>query len=175
MVLDSEKLESVISDAMEFISHELYIANRSNDIENVLKKYHLEHLLSTAYEYYDRRDAKIIVIGQSQLNPSQMRLRIKKAGVKDEDVEIIDDYEKMTNIDFSFLKNSSKYSDVLIGPMPHKVKGIDGFSSLIALIENNPSEYPKLIKLETNGELKITKTSLDEAISKTRYIEDRCI
>ena len=83
----------------------------------------------------------------------------RKYGIKENRIEFELDYARLTNYNFSKLRNSMVYSDVLVGPMPHKVEGIEGFSSFLAMTEANPEEFPKIIKLESSNELKITKNT----------------
>ena len=64
------------------------------------------------------------------------------------------------------------YSDVLVGPMPHKVKGIEGYSSFLAMVEHCPEEFPKVIRLENANELKITKESFKTGLLETRLYYD---
>jgi hypothetical protein len=53
---------------------------------------------------------------------------------------------------------------VLFGPIPHSVSRKGDKPSIIAHLENNDG-YPKVIRLtDTNGQLKITKSNLKEAI-----------
>ena len=44
-------------------------------------------------------------------------------------------------------------------------------SSLLADMKNNPSIYPRVIEASANSKLKISKTSFETAIRKTRYYE----
>ena len=64
------------------------------------------------------------------------------------------------------------YSDILVGPLPHKVKGIENYSSFLAMAEANPEEFPKIIRLEGSNELKITKHSFLDGLLKTRLYND---
>ena len=64
------------------------------------------------------------------------------------------------------------YSDVLVGPLPHRVEGIDGYSSFLAMVEANPEDFPKIIRLESANELKITKESFKNGLLNTRLFND---
>ena len=55
--------------------------------------------------------------------------------------------------------------------MPHKIEGMGDTSSLITEIEKNPSEYPKLIKATSNGDLKFSITGFKNYILRTRFFE----
>ena len=60
------------------------------------------------------------------------------------------------------------YSDILIGPIPHKVKGLDESSSFLSMVRKNPNMFPKVIDIRNSNELKIKKTSFLNGILKTR-------
>lgn len=174
MSYDINQLQDIVSEAQNLISAEIFNAYRNNELNEVLSKHGYSHLIDDAYEFYDKRNSKIIIIGDCEsIGIDQVRMTLKKSGVDSNDYEIISDYSKITNMSFDFLKNSSIYSDVLIGPMPHKVKGIEGYSSLPAMIMDNQKNYPKLTEIVANSSLKISKASLRDAINKTRYINDR--
>ena len=82
------------------------------------------------------------------------------------------DYTKLHNYDFGNLRNSMTYSDVLVGPLPHKVEGIGSFSSFLAMVDSCPEEFPKVIRLEASNELKITKESFKNGLLNTRLFND---
>lgn len=64
----------------------------------------------------------------------------------------------MTNFDVSILENSMQYTDVFIGPVLHKMKGIgDTDNPVQKLLEGSETLYPKTHKLMSGNELKITK------------------
>ena len=71
------------------------------------------------------------------------------------------------------LRNKEKYSDVLIGPIPHSLSGKEGTASIFGLIEKNKTEYPKTIKLTQKGGkhdiLKITKEGFKEGLKATSF------
>ena len=43
---------------------------------------------------------------------------------------------------------------------------------LVALIENNPKEYPKLLKAIANNSLKITTSNFKELLQQNRYFQE---
>ena len=93
-------------------------------------------------------------------------------GINKDQIEFGPDYVRMHNFDYSQLRNNFAYSDVLVGPIPHKGKNIDGYSSFLAMAKDNPSEFPKIIQLESANELKITMHSFEEGIKQTRMYLD---
>ncbi|UNT94323.1 hypothetical protein [Allobaculum sp. Allo2] len=46
--------------------------------------------------------------------------------------------EEIKRFNYGKLKLNYEYSDIIIGPIHHKGKGVDGSSSPISMIEANP-------------------------------------
>ena len=94
----------------------------------------------------------------------------KKLGIKEDNLEFID-YDRVKHLNTERLRYSSEYSDIICGPIPHKVEGMGNTSSFITEIEKNQSEYPKLIKATANNSLKFSISGFKEYILKTRLFE----
>ena len=78
--------------------------------------------------------------------------------------EIVE-YDDLTNFDISTLENSTQYTDVFIGAVPHKMRGIgDTNNPVQTLIDGSETIYPKIHKLMSGSELKITKKNLTDVI-----------
>lgn len=54
---------------------------------------------------------------------------------------------------------------IFVGPIPHSTKDKGEYSSVIARMEEEEG-FPKIVRLGTEGSLKITKTNLKDAIIK---------
>ena len=152
------------------ISKEITDAYYNDEINYILEKYDLKDEIS--YSYYDFNNAKILVIGNSMISKDVMVSIAKKYGIKENRLEFELDYDRLHNYNFGNLKNNMSYSDILVGPLPHKVKGIENYSSFLAMAESNPEEFPKIIRLEGSNELKITKQSFLDGLLKTRLYND---
>ncbi len=98
----------------------------------------------------------------------------KKLGVDSENLKFVD-YSEAKHLNAERLRYSSEYSDIICGPIPHKVEGMGDTSSLLAKIEKNPSEYPKLIKAEANQKLKFSLTGFKNYLLKTRFFEENIV
>lgn len=157
------ELADILENIYQKISREITEAYFNDEIDIILEKYGLNNKIS--YSYYDRNNAKILVVGDSAIGKDLLLRIAKKFGITEKQIELQLDYEKLTNYNFSKLQNSMTYSDVLVGPIPHKVGGLDNF---ISKAESNPEEYPKLIKLEGSNEYKITKNTFTKALLETR-------
>lgn len=145
-------------------------ASQTNNVSEVLKKYGLEDEIE--YTFYDLNNSKILVVGDSRVSKDDLIAIAKKYGINKNKLEFELDYNKLTNYNFSNLRNSMNYSDVLVGPLPHKVEGIEGYSSFLAMVDHCPEEFPKVIRLENANELKITKESFKTGLLETRLYND---
>lgn len=152
------------------ILKEISIAYSENKIDEVLNKYGLANEIE--YPCYDINNGKILVVGDSRVNKSDLIGIAKQYGIRESRIEFQLDYTRLHNFDFGNLRNSFVYSDILVGPLPHKVEGINGFSSFLAMVEANPEEFPMVIRLESANELKITKESFKNGLLKTRLYRD---
>lgn len=163
-------LAEILEKAYSKISREITDAYYNNDINRVLEKYDLKDDIS--YSYYDFNNAKILIIGNSMLSKDKMILLAKKYGIREDRLEFELDYNRLHNYNFENLRNNMSYSDILVGPMPHKVKGIKKFNSFLAMVKANPEEFPKIIELKDANELKITKQTFLDGLLKTRLYND---
>ena len=148
------------------LTREVTNAYYNNEINDIMLKYDL--LKSEInIEKYDR-DAKILVLGALSCNKNDLLKKAKCLGIRKDQIEFGPDYMQLHNFNYEKLRNNSAYSDILVGPVPHKGKGIDGYSSFIAMVESNPEEFPNIIKLDSSNELKITKNTFEKALVKTK-------
>lgn len=112
-----------------------------------------------------------MVLGQLSGKVKDYQITAKKLGVKEDNLEFVD-YAGAMHLSVERLRYSNEYSDIMCGPVPHKIEGMGYTSSLIAEIEKNPSEYPKLIKAVANDSLKFSISGFKEYISRTRFFEE---
>lgn len=152
------------------IAKEITVAYYNGEIDYILEKYDLKDKIS--YSYYDFNNSKILIVGNSMISKAVMISIAKKYGIKENRLEFELDYDRLHNYNFGNLRNNMSYSDVLVGPLPHKVKGIENYSSFLAMAEANPEEFPKIIRLEGSNELKITRQSFLDGLLKTRLYND---
>lgn len=138
-------------------------ANRNEKLEETLNEYGFK--LDKDIVICERKQ-KILVLGDSRQKLEDLKNIIKDNNLPIDKFEFKLDYKK-GDFDFEDLRYSYKYSELLLGPIAHKVKGTRGYSSAVGLIENNKDKYPKLIKLEANNSLKITKESFTKGVKET--------
>lgn len=166
--------QSQISDfrskIMRKINAEIALALKNGTFDDLLEKYGVE-IEETQYFSGVTRRSKILVLGQLSGKVKDYQTAAKKLGVKEDNLDFVD-YVGAKHLSAERLRYSNEYSDIICGPVPHKIEGMGDTSSLIAEIEKNPSEYPKLIKAVTNDCLKFSISGFKEYISRTRFFEE---
>ena len=152
------------------VSYELEMAQENECLDELIDKY---GIIMETYDMPVNKRMKILVIGQlaGKLNDYIMNAK-KKLGLSADSFEFVSDYNKITNYNIERLRYSDTYSDIICGTIPHSIKGMGDNTSIISLIEQNQSEYPKLVKASANEALKLSINSFIEAIKKTRYFEE---
>lgn len=164
------ELTLILEKVYQKLVKEITEASYENKIDEVLKKYELQDEIE--YPCYDIKNSKILIIGDSLVDKNDLINIARKYGIKENRIEFELDYNKLTNYNFGKLRNSMNYSDVLVGPIPHKVEGIEGYSSFLAMTDAMPEEYPKIIRLESSNELKITRQSFINGLLNSRLYND---
>lgn len=169
MMLGMKELDELLEKIYTELAQEVILANRTGRLADVLKKYHI-YQEPTDEKYIELHRAKILLVGDMPLKLTQIHGVLKEYALTSEHIEYID-YEQAKTFSWSSLENSMVYTDVMIGPVPHKVMGIDSYGGIISKMEENPDHYPKLHKLMAGHELKITKTNITEAIKNSYLLE----
>lgn len=171
-VLDYKQMASLIDSVTDKIKMELYIANRFGTLEEVLKKYNLEEEKEIVSSYY-LPNSKVLIIGAVNANKNDIYKTFKKVSISPDRIEILDEYEKLTGFDVEKLRYNTKYSDILVCAMPHKMKNIGNYPDMISMIEHNQAEFPLLNKITNeSGELRFSISGLKKAIEKTKIFKD---
>lgn len=171
-ILKPEELLEVLDKLIDKIQTEVFQANALGNVYDVFQKYGCEELIDASapsYSYIDLHHSKILVLA-FQLNQDDLRKAAKQEGV---DPNRIDFVEYSPGFDYGKLRYSSKYSDVLVGPIPHMGKNIGDASSFLSAYEQAPEEYPKVQRLEdSTGTLKVTKTAFVSKLKMTRLLQE---
>lgn len=170
-MLGYDELMVKIDDIRERMYSEIFDANRSGDegeLDRVLKKWNYDS--GEDDNYVDVGRMKVLVLGKSETQREYLEDVIRSLGMDVEQFEFVIDYEH--GFDFNILKNSSTYSDVIVGGMGHKQKGGGDSSSAIANMESHSDIYPHTVRCVTaSNELKMTKKSFYRAVKETKAYE----
>lgn len=164
-VLSLEELEILIKAVTEKIEHNIIHHNRQGQLQNYISLLPIDIELGS--NLINEKEGKILVVGQSNVRKNVLRAIGSNLDIDVKRFELVINYEEVKSFSFKKLAYSNQYDYILVGPMPHKVKGLEDESSIIAQIENNPDIYPEIIRVMTqSGELKITKTSFRKALEE---------
>ncbi|MBP2026104.1 hypothetical protein [Peptoniphilus stercorisuis] len=117
------------------------------------------------------KSGKIAVIGQSNVKLNHLLGIGKDLEFHKDQFEFCLEYENIEKYDFNKLKNG-KYSFILVGPMSHKIKNGNGYSSMIERLKSEDG-FPEVIELRNENELKISKSNFRQALENIldRYEE----
>ena len=141
-------------------------ANRENTLEDLLASLGMSDLLVSENDPYEERFlGKVLVVGASVVNVDKLRSIARKKGFDPDRFEFQLEYSRL-NTSTSANTRLDGYAAILAGPMPHKTPGADEASSFIARVENNPDDYPTLIKMQAGNDLKITNNSFKQALGQ---------
>lgn len=138
-------------------------ANRKGTLGLLLEMLGMKDLLEMENDFEPYEDAKVLVIGDSQVSEDKLLGIINSFNLDKGKFEFCLGYENAKKYNFRTLHYNANYCAVLIGPLPHSAKGKGDSSSIIAEMENKPG-YPKVIRMAANDSLKITKTSFKAAL-----------
>ncbi|PTK41346.1 hypothetical protein [Staphylococcus haemolyticus] len=170
--LSIEELNDFLEELFDRLKQEARLYNQQSEFDTFLERYQFEKSDSTQGHLYSD-NAKILILGvrNGGLKSKDINGIFKKARLKDR-YEIVE-YDDLTNFDISTLENSTQYTDVFIGAVPHKMRGIgDTNNPVQTLIDGSETIYPKIHKLMTGSELKITKKNLTDAIVQSILINN---
>lgn len=171
MKLSNQQVSKIINRLLNRITKELENANINDCAEEFLEKYDISEVEEEIY--INPRTCKIIVMGALSGKVKDFKLAAKKIGIDPERIEFVG-YQECKRFNVARLENSNIYSDIIIGPMPHKVEGMGDVSSLLAAIKKEPSKYPKLLECRENSNefyLKITVGNFKKCLGNSRYFE----
>jgi|GEM_PF-5187971 uncharacterized phage infection (PIP) family protein YhgE len=151
IVQENKQLKSQIIELQKQIE---YLLKSKQTMQNT------EHILSV-------EDVRFLIIGAPQVKLKDIKGIIKSHGFNIDNVDFLLDYDKMKHFDVRELQYSSKYHAILIGEIPHSIKGMGGASSLVQTLSQEG--YPKTFALRgKNGNLRMTKTSLKESLNNLK-------
>lgn len=160
---------AILQKIIDKISKEIFHTTEDSEIDAIMNKYGVT--LEESAMPINKNTSTILVLGALKGRKSDYQMTAKKLNIPENNIEFVDDYSKMHSYNAEQLRYSDRYSDIIIGPTPHSIKNKGDFSSIIAMIENNPKEYPKLLKAIANNSLKITTSNFKEFSYKPDIIK----
>ncbi len=107
---------------------------------------------------------KLLVLGASDVQDYHIyKTAETNFNISRENIDINNDYKKNKRYNIKTLQYNSKYDGIMIGPIAHKVCGMGDNSSVIQALSREG--FPPIVEVRAkSGKLKITKTSIKEAM-----------
>jgi len=143
------------------VAHQLYIdmiyANRTDGLDHYLNKVGKTEAVQKSKE-------KVLVFGYSQVSNDIIRSVFEDNGYNRDDVVLVTDKKTIKAFDCGNLL-SGKYSLIILGQTPHKIKGMDcRYRSILGEIMNNKDKYHNVFVARNKSRVRITKESLEEIL-----------
>lgn len=173
MQLSQDDLLDIIAEASYKLHSEIKYAYKNGYLDGYLSSIGMPELIPSneddiGYESYP--DGKILIFGDSMVKEKDILGCIKSLGFPKDRVELHLGYDTAKKYNFKNLKYAPNYRLILFGPVPHSGTGKSEYSSIITQVENEAG-YPKIVRLTDGHSLKITKTSLKNALNKELKID----
>ena len=167
-MLNYEELEEIL----EEVTAKITLANRTGELDALLKSWGLENLISKQTFYETNKKGKIVVIGASEVKENILVGIIKDFGLDKNRFEFCLDYDKAKTFQYKKFQYNPDYRVVIFGPVPHSSTGKKDSSSVIAEMKNHEG-YPRIEILSGNNEVKITKSNFKAVL--VRLIKENYI
>lgn len=165
----SESEFRTLAEAVQMaVYQELESAWTKHRLEEYLRKIGMERLApqQISHEWDDSLpNGKIIVFGDSSIKEREIIASITNQGISKDRIELHLGYEEFKNYNFNRLQYNSAYRLILVGPLPHSTRDKDDYSSIIAKMEQEDG-YTRIVRLISNGQLKMTKTNIKDAVRR---------
>ena len=161
-----DEIMSVLPDRITAILSKL---NRSGRLEELLELLGMEDLLKQEQDFYSYKEGKIVVVGGTDVKEEVLLSIAKNLGIDKSRFEFCLDYKQIQKFDFRRMQYAPQYRLVLFGPTPHSGHGKGDSGSIIAELEKS-SAYPRVERLISGSELKITKSNFRKMLE--RLIEE---
>ena len=170
MTYSTGQIAEIKSLALSSFRRRLDDAFETDTVNELLESLGIElQEANPAYASYNRR-TKIYVLGELAGKKKDYVLAAKKLSISEENLEFYD-YSEMKSFNSEKLRNSPFVSDVICGPLPHKIVGIGDCSSILSLMEHNPQEFPKIYRAIANRSLKLSINSFKQGLIQSRLRE----
>lgn len=169
MPLEYNELEPIIEEVLEKVRTEILTANRIGTLDIVLDKYDVNAALPV-YTDHSKKGDTILVLGNLSIDKKDLKHIYKIFKVREETFEFVE-YDDVTNFNFGKLIANTKYTDVFVGPVPHKARDIGTESGVIEYLKNESDITAKIAELrDSAGELKISKKTFKQAMEESDLI-----
>ena len=169
MALSIEELSDLEEELMEILPEKmmeiLTRANTRGTLEDLLELMGLSELLGAENRFETFKDGKIVVVGGTEVKEDVLLSIAKQLGIDKKRFEFCLDYDSIQKYDFRKMQYAPQYRLVLFGPAPHSCYGKGDSASIIAEMEHSEA-YPRVERLMSGNDLKITKSNFREKLQQ---------
>lgn len=169
-MLNSYEIENVIDRAKDAIEEQIFLANRTGRLEELLCKIGLSNLIKKDSAYDTEKDGIIVVVGQSEVKLNVLHGIIKSLELDKNRFEFCLNYGDSKTFNYKKMQYNPKYRVVIFGPVPHSTTGKNDSNSVITEMQKKEG-YPRVVVLNGSNGLKITKSAFKNAL-KSLIAED---
>ena len=163
MLLDNELKIDVASDATKIVMKRIIGARSISELRSYLKSIGLEELTPEIDNFQPNGD--IYILGDLNIRDNIVYQIFKDLSIDVNRVKIVKGYDEFKTYNFNRFQYDASVRLIFAGPMPHSTRDKGEYSSVIAKMEREEG-FPKIVRLGTEGSLKVTKTNLKEAVIK---------
>lgn len=163
MLLDYELKIDVATKASKVIMKRIIGSRSYAELKAYLELIDLEELVPTIDNFEPNGD--VYILGDLKIRDNDISGIFKELSIDAERVKIIKGYDELKNQNFNKFQYDSSIRLILVGPMPHSMKGKGRYSSMITRMETEDG-FPRVVRLGTEGTLRVTKSNLKKALSK---------
>ena len=115
---------------------------------------------------------KILIIGETALNEQQLKGFCKSKGISGDRVEFLCGYDRLKNRGVGKYQYNDDYSLIIVGPVPHSMRGMGEYSSIIAKMEQEDG-CPPVARANNGNGLKLTLSMVKHIINDK--LDNGCI
>ena len=154
--------------------HILITLNRQEELNHFLDMINHRELSPDYRQCEFLGNGLIVVIGDSIISKQEIEEILEENGINKNRLELVNDFKDIKKYNFQKMKfQTMKYAAVLVGPIPHKTKGLKKYPSMISQMEKEDGYPPTRKLMDSHNELIITKKTFSDAIMEK--IEKRVI
>lgn len=163
MLLDNELKIDIASDVTKIVMKRIISARSISELRSYLKSIGLEELTPEIDNFQPNGD--IYILGDLSIKDNIVYQIFKDLSIDVNRVKIVKGYNEFKTYNFNRFQYDTSVRLIFVGPMPHSTRGKGEYSSVIAKMEREEG-FPKIVRIGVEGNLKVTKTNLKEAVIK---------
>lgn len=168
MPLPIEEIDELESSIMKELPNKmleiLLKLNRTGDLGKFLRLMDMQNLLVSSDRLETYKSGKILVMGATEVKKKDLLGVVNNLGLDKNRFVFCLEYSEVKGFEYSKLEYQPGNRVILCGPISHSCEGKEDSSSIITHMEQNADAYPRVVRLQSNNALKITKSNFREVL-----------